>query len=240
VVDPLSAAPRPSKGELVARQLRTAIQLGHYLPGQRFPAERELSAQLGVSRSVLREASRVLEAEGLIEVRHGRNGGLVVSVPTSAPSEVRRLLKEQRTHVEAVFDYRIAVETAAARLAATRRTAADLRALHTSLTQMDAIIALREAGPEVTQSWKAADNRFHGQIAHAARNPLLEEAVIRGHAEMHHPIAAVFDRLELDMHEPHVEIVAAIEAKDADRAERLMRDHIEHSREITRRYMRAR
>lgn len=61
-MDSLTASHRPAASELVAEQLRIAVQLGHYLPGDRFPPERELSEQLGVSRTTLREAGRLLEA----------------------------------------------------------------------------------------------------------------------------------------------------------------------------------
>lgn len=239
-MEPLTASPRPpAASELVADQLRMAIQLGRYLPGERFPPERELSEQLGVSRTTLREAGRLLEAEGLVKARHGRSGGLVVQDRPVPTDELRRLLKERMAYVNMVFDYRVAVEAAAVRLAAVRRTAADLKGLRRSLAEMDAIIDEREAGRSVIPRWKGTDNRFHVGIAKAARNTLLEESVVRAHAEIYQPINAVFDEVEPYMNDPHAAIVAAIEAKDPDEAERVMRAHIEETRKAVTYFVRT-
>ncbi|MFJ4210877.1 FadR/GntR family transcriptional regulator [Paenarthrobacter sp. NPDC089675] len=227
----LSASPRPpAASELVADQLRMAIQLGHYLPGDRFPPERELSEQLAVSRTTLREAGRILEAEGLVKAKHGRAGGLVIQDRQLPTHEARRLLKERMAYINTVFDYRLAVEAATAGLAATRRTSSDLRSLRRCLEEMDELVAGRDGGRAVIPRFKATDNRFHVGIAKAARNPLLEDSVLKAHAEIYHPINAVFDQLEPYMNEPHRAILEAIERKDASAAERIMREHIEETR----------
>ena len=59
----------PASHELVVDQIRRAIGTGRYLPGERLPAERELARQLGVSRTTVREALKILQDEGLIEIR---------------------------------------------------------------------------------------------------------------------------------------------------------------------------
>src|SRR4029079_3166877 len=64
--------------ELVLEQLRRSIQLGHFLPGDKLPPERDLARQLGVSRTTVREAVRVLEGEGAVEIRRGSAGGIVL------------------------------------------------------------------------------------------------------------------------------------------------------------------
>lgn len=223
----------------MAEQLRIAVQLGHYLPGDRFPPERELSEQLGVSRTTLREAGRLLEAEGLVKAKQGRSGGLVVLDHRLPSDEVRRLLRERRAYVNTVFDFRVAVEVATARLAALRRTESDLKSFRQSLAEMEEIVAQRSAGRSVIPRWKAADNRFHGRIARAARNTLLEDAVVKAHAQIYQPINAVFDEVQPYMNDPHLAIVAAIEAKDPDEAERIMRSHIEETREAVMHYVRT-
>jgi len=65
--------------EEVALQLRAMFTGGHLRPGDRLPPERELSQQLGVSRSALREALRTLEISGVIQLRKGRNGGAFIT-----------------------------------------------------------------------------------------------------------------------------------------------------------------
>src|SRR5258708_40305777 len=63
---------------LVVDQLRRAIHSGSFVPGDKFPPERELSKQLGVSRASVREAIRVLEGEGYVETRRGASGDVIV------------------------------------------------------------------------------------------------------------------------------------------------------------------
>ena len=63
---------------LVVEQLRRAVHIGSYVPGDRLPSERALAEQLGVSRATVREAIRVLREEGYVESRRGARGGLVV------------------------------------------------------------------------------------------------------------------------------------------------------------------
>ncbi|SEO96719.1 FadR/GntR family transcriptional regulator [Amycolatopsis saalfeldensis] len=228
------AAKPPPAYTLVADQLRMAIQIGHYLPGEQFPPERTLAEQLGVSRTTIREAARLLEGEGLVETRYGRTGGLRVLDRRLTAAEVRRLLREREAHIETVFDFRLPVERAAAGLAARKRTKTELGKLYSLLQQMRAIIAERDEPEDGSQSavarWKAVDTEFHLTIARAARNPLLEEAVLKGRAEMFHPINAVFTKIHPYMEESHERIVAAIGDKDADEADRLMAEHIEETR----------
>ena len=82
--------------EETVERLLTVIKLGFIAPGQRFPAERELAAQLGISRLTLREAIRELQQAGYVESRRGRSGGTFVTGTPPAPGrgELRRLARE--------------------------------------------------------------------------------------------------------------------------------------------------
>ncbi len=64
--------------ELVVERIRRAIHIGSYVPGDRLPPERALAEQLGVSRTTVREAIRVLEGEGYVESRRGATGGVIL------------------------------------------------------------------------------------------------------------------------------------------------------------------
>ena len=74
-------------GELIAERLVTAIALGVFVPGQRLPAEREMAASLGVSRTTVREAISRLAATGQVEVRRGRQGGAFVTAAESPEAD---------------------------------------------------------------------------------------------------------------------------------------------------------
>ena len=81
VVTNVSAVRVPKAGEMVAAQLRRQIVLGELKEGDQLPPESVLMEQFGVSRPTLREAFRILEAEGAITVRRGVRGGARVQVP---------------------------------------------------------------------------------------------------------------------------------------------------------------
>lgn len=93
-----SPAPRGIKThEAVADTLRRQIVLGRFKVGDRLPTEEDLTEQFEVARTTLREALRVLESQGLIEIRRGRNGGPVVTEPpASATSESLALLLQMK------------------------------------------------------------------------------------------------------------------------------------------------
>src|SRR3954466_4513470 len=76
--------------ELVLAQLRRSIHLGHFGAGDRLPPERELAKLLGVSRTTVREAVRVLEGEGLVEIKRGSSGGISVRPQSLGRTELRR------------------------------------------------------------------------------------------------------------------------------------------------------
>src|SRR5262245_42996392 len=71
----------PKTGEMIAERLRRQIARGELAIGERLPPEDELTAEFGIARTTLREALRILESQGLLEIRRGRTGGPVVTMP---------------------------------------------------------------------------------------------------------------------------------------------------------------
>jgi GntR family transcriptional regulator, transcriptional repressor for pyruvate dehydrogenase complex len=232
-------APRPETGamatirapasyELVLDQIRRAIQIGRFLAGERLPSERELADQLGVSRTTVREAMRVLQGEGLIETRRGRSGGAVVIAPEATPAERRRVVRHRLAELENVFDYRLAVEPAAARLAAVRRTKSDIADLTEIITELSKLAgASAQDSPSPVARFFAIDAGFHDRIAETARNPLLVQAVSDARAAMFLPVGGVFTTLHPDANRGHEEIFAGIEAGDGEAAQAAMAEHVE-------------
>jgi len=95
------------------------------------PTERDLCTQLGLSRTIVREALRILESEGLIVTRTGRNGGSAVVRPdaTTIKRSVSIFIRDQRLHFTAVLEMRWAIEPASARFAAIHRDEDDIKAM---------------------------------------------------------------------------------------------------------------
>ncbi len=223
----MAAIRAPASYELVLDQIRRAIQIGRFLAGERLPSERDLADQLGVSRTTVREAMRVLQGEGLIETRRGRSGGAIVIAPETTPAERRGLVRRRLAELENVFDYRLAIEPAAARLAADRRTKSDVAALREIVTALGSLATTSaHETPSPVARFFATDAEFHDRIAQATRNPLLVEAVGDARAAMFLPVGGVFTELHPDANRGHEEIFAAIETGDGNAAREAMSEHI--------------
>src|SRR5207248_3210260 len=122
----------PKTAELVAARLRRRIVEGELLEGDALPPEAALREMFGVSRPTLREAYRVLESEGLIEVHRGARGGARVRVPNdeAAARYAGLVLQHRGTTVADVCAVRSIIEPVCASMLAARHDAADIARLH--------------------------------------------------------------------------------------------------------------
>jgi DNA-binding FadR family transcriptional regulator len=157
--------------EETVERLLTAIKLGLVAPGERFPAERELAAQLGISRITLREAISELHQVGYISSRRGRQGGTFVTYTPPSPdsAELRRLAIENADKLTDALIFRHAVETGAAESLATQFGAGttDGRVHSSLLARLDEV---NGAGPA---DYRRLDTLFHLAIAELSGSSLL-------------------------------------------------------------------
>ncbi len=152
----------------VVRQIELLILRGILRPGERLPAERELSERLGVSRPSLRDAVAELQAQGLLTARAG-SGIYVAEVLGSAFSPA--LTRLFATHDEAVFDYlsfRRDMEGLAAERAARLASDSDLKVIQAVFEKMEAAHAKRNPDEE-----GALDAQFHTAIIEASHNVVM-------------------------------------------------------------------
>ena len=156
--------PRRKLVETVAEQVVGEIRRRGLAPGTRMPSERELTAALGVGRSTVREALNGLAMLGAIEIRHGQ-GAFVAQRPdqVSAPEITAALAKGVTRDL---LEARAPVETEIARLAAVRRTAADLR-------EIEAVLGRHEKALQAHRPGVRHSVRFHVVLAQAAHNEVL-------------------------------------------------------------------
>jgi GntR family transcriptional regulator, transcriptional repressor for pyruvate dehydrogenase complex len=160
----ITQAPRKKLAETVAQQILEAVR--DLAAGTRLPPERELTKQMGVGRSTVREALNGLAMMGVVEIRHGQ--GVFVAERTIAGGTERSLPPKEVT--DELLEARRIVEVELARLAAERRTEADLSAMRSLL---DAHRADLEAGRgPIMQA-----SQFHLLVADAAKNQLLADVV---------------------------------------------------------------
>jgi GntR family transcriptional regulator, transcriptional repressor for pyruvate dehydrogenase complex len=218
--------------ELVLEQIRTALALGRFRAGDFLPRERDLAEMLQVSRPPVREALAVLASEGVIEIRRGRSGGLCVTGRPIDEATKVKLLRENRERLRETFEYRIVVESAAARMAAERRSRAELDELSGLVAEMQRLADLDSElhDPKVIGDFFAVDNEFHLGIARASRNEWLQKATLSARIEMFRPVGSIFDHLEPQANHLHAQILTAIADKDGESAARWMTGHIEETR----------
>lgn len=150
----------------ITETIMEQIVSGHYGAGVLLPPERDLCEMHGVSRTVIREAVKLLESRRLVRIERGR--GTIVEGPNSDPvaDSLRLMLRRNRHGIEDLLEIRKILETGIAALAAERRTEANLQAMERNL-------AVMRAKPSEPEGYVDADLDFHAEIARAAGNPVL-------------------------------------------------------------------
>lgn len=156
--------------EQVSDRLRELIDDQDLKPGDKITPERELAAQLGVSRHSVRQALAALRALGVVQIRHG-DGVYLAERPNEVVPGLARELAESQAQFPHIWEVRQAIETQNARLAAARATAADLAKMRAALDAMQLAV---DADGEVAD----ADRDFHFAVATATHNPLID-AIMR-------------------------------------------------------------
>lgn len=193
--------------DAVLDQLQAQVSGGSWPVGERIPAELELASRLGVSRPAVREAIRAMAHVGVLEVRRG-DGTYVRSAADPLPM----LRRVARASARDFFEVQLGYDVQAARLAARRRTGADL-------ARLEGLLRARDEATE-PDAFGAADAAFHLGVAEAARNPVLIEAMRFLIDRLHESMRDV--RLDGEVPEAgpaaHRAVLDAVAARDAEAA----------------------
>jgi GntR family transcriptional repressor for pyruvate dehydrogenase complex len=220
--------------ELVLQRIEAQIVSGALRAGERLPPERELAEMLSVSRPAVREALRVLEAQGVVRSQVGQGPGSGTTIERVPSDALDRLL---RLHValgsfrlEDVIETRVVLERSIVGLACSRALPADLVPMRTALLAMDK--------PEVDrETFNQLDIDFHVALADAGGNRLMSDVTraIRESVRVAF-LAAVTAMPETGVKGwPHVleglraehhAVMAAVEAGEAELAADLVENHI--------------
>jgi DNA-binding FadR family transcriptional regulator len=217
--------------EYVAEQIRRHISLRLIKPGESLPAERELAVMFGVGRPTIQNALRMLEAAGLVEARRGRSGGTFVTQldnDSLAADELILRVMRHRKELEDLLQYRSLIEPAVARVAATARRNPDVTAMRKAIQGM--VAATTE--PEYMRH----DTDFHIAVARATGNAMLVHAIEEIRMKLNDAMTLLpeSDTWHRRISREHEELFAAIESGNADRAERLMEQHVANSEQSLR------
>jgi len=210
-----------SRPKLVAEQIAEQILSGHLKALEQLPPERDLAAQFGVSRNAVREAVKILQARGLVEIKQGC--GTIVTGDPSMP--VRQAysdaMKGEKDVEYKLLEMRIGLETHVASLAAQRATTRAVQKLTENLREFEAHVDDLERCAEL-------DISFHNLVAESSQNKLFS-LMLAPLAEM----LLEYRRRSLrrgdrkTVIEHHKAVIEAIESKDPAVASERMRYHLE-------------
>lgn len=208
----------------LVERIRRDIFQRRLRPGDRLPHERAMAEAFGVGRSAVREALRVLEMQGLVRVRHGYQGGVFVAEP-GAERFVEALgtwLRHDAVRVDELYQARLLVEPALARVAAERDGPTLARVLAANVEQAE---ACRAAGGSPFR----LNVEFHAILAMAGGNRVVNgimrtvlDLLVERRAEAEPAAASLSDRAVGDHHD----LLRAIGAGDGRLVEALMLSHL--------------
>lgn len=215
--------------EEAVEQIAEKVKTGELHVGDRLPSERSLADLMQISRPTLREAVKVLQDSGLIDVRRGAGGGMFVATEI-VPPELLKRRRDLRIHeVAQVLEARRVLEPRVAQIAAARATPHDFEAMQKTIDDQRAILAAGDLLREGREDrFLALDVRFHLTIARASGNQTLVGLVrslyhdleIARDMAMHHETVPEW---VLDVHE---RTLAAIRSGDLDAVDRVMDEHL--------------
>lgn len=214
----------PKSSDVLADRLRRQILRGALAPGAALPPERDLVSQTGLSRGSVREALRILETEGLVSTRPGRQGGSVARQPgdESLARYIGMFVEGRGITLMSLLQTREAVEPSLAFLAAQNRTEEELAEL-LRLTR-----SVEDAYDDVP-GYLAENVKWHCAIAGASHNELLRAFMV-AISSMVYKASAIEDFATEEVRKvvlkAHRRIFDAIAARDAEAARRRMTRHL--------------
>ncbi|MGM1046391.1 MAG: FadR/GntR family transcriptional regulator [Bacillota bacterium] len=211
--------------EDVIEQIKNLILEGNLSPGDVLPTERELAQSFGISRGTLREAFRILEREGLIEVKPG--GGRYLSKALDVAEDRSRIMDNiERATIIELLEARELFETGIAELAAKRATEEDIAEIEAAFEKWGQIDLEGEDRSE-------PDQAFHLSIAKATHNVVLINMI-----ELHMDLLqrTLNKTLEIpgrksEVYEEHLLIVQAIKQRDPVKAKLALLNHLNKVKE---------
>lgn len=222
----LSVNSEPKRASRIATQLVELIELQKLLPGDKLPPERQLAELLEVSRPSLREALHILQAQGVVQIKHGQ--GTFVQEPVVA-QELRASVMTKTHGLNELFDAREVLEVPAAKWAAEKATKEDIRLLRATLNQIDTITSIK---PIDFDQLQALDAKFHLSIVGIAGNPFINQTLNVLQDVMRMSMETTLrlpGRSEISRNQ-HIEILAAIESGNGELASKLTLQHISGAR----------
>lgn len=212
----------------VVEQIQEAILEGTLKVGELLPPERKLIEMFGVSRGTLREALRVLQQKGMIEIKTGVTGGSIIKGVTSESfsENLALLIRYKKISLLDLAEFREGIEGTVAALAAERATPEDIKNLKALYEQSFAAFT---AGPDQWDTAIRCDEQIHLALARISGNVLfitvLETVYLNIHT-YHESYLPMKESVLAENIDDLKVIINAIEAKDAAKAQERARHHV--------------
>ena len=213
---------------VVLERIETDLLDGSLEPGDRLPPERELAATLGVGRSSVREALRVLEVMGLIRTGTGSgptSGAIIIATPTGGMSTLLRLqVAAQGFPLDDVVQTRLVLESAVVEALAADPSRSTVNA-HIVLDAMD-------AADLTTAEFLSLDAQLHLALAEASGNAVIAammgglRTAIESYVQAGAAVLPDWDATAARLRREHRAILEAVDSGDAALARTLIHDHI--------------
>ena len=223
------STPAPSRAwQIVLEKIENDLLEGRLGPGDRLPAERELAGSLGVGRSSVREALRVLEVMGLIRTGTGSgpaSGAIIVAAPTGGMQALLRLqVAAQGFPLHDVVRTRLALEEAVVDTLA--------RDPDRSIRESRRVMAAMAATDLTSGEFLALDAQLHLSLAEASGNVVMSAIMAGLRTSIESYVRRGADNIDdwdvtaARLRDEHAEILAAVDDGDPARARRLVNEHI--------------
>jgi DNA-binding FadR family transcriptional regulator len=209
-------------------QIQAAILDGRLKPGDKLPSQRDLVEMFQTSRASIREALRVLEQKGLIEVKLGVSGGAVIKTADTEPitENLTLLMQQQQVSFDHLAEFRESIEGDVAAMAARKAAPSDIARLEDILAQAEACLKEKEHTP---YDFIRMDIRLHIALAEITGNPVFV-AVMK---MIHETILGFYDRFTFrrrvvleENYRDLCAIVATVKAGQPDKAKKLALSHV--------------
>ncbi len=221
--------PRLKLSARIVERLREDLMAGVVPPGGKLPTESQLTAQFGVSRTVVREAIAALAADGLVETRQG-SGVFATRHLSSALADMAAEMGSRVSAALNVLEVRLAIEVESAALAAQRHSPSQEASIQEAFFEFERLLRNDEpTGP--------ADLAFHRAIAAATGNPSYVDALdALGRRAIPCDVSSPFStefvqerEYQAGLQREHLAILTAISARSPEQARESMRMHLSNS-----------
>jgi DNA-binding FadR family transcriptional regulator len=223
----------------VVGQIESEIIKRTFEPGDKLPSIQALQEMLGASRGTLREALRVLEQKGLVEIRLGAKGGVFVRESTTKPvaEGLGLLIRQMKISFDDLAEFRKELESGLLRLVGERMTKAELKELKQLLKEFQPHVKKGGAG---WHGYLEAEVRLRKALIRISRNRMYEVVLVPIHENIFSYGHTYLPGEKANVEEAYndwCEIIDALERKDQEKAIIVIKDHIGRYADLIKRAM---